>query len=59
MKDWLLFTLALLIGGGMLVAGLVYRRKEKDDPESVKIYSVISVVGILVVALAVIMRFCF
>lgn len=50
MKEWLLFGLFLVVGLGMFIAGIVYMGKEKDDPESVKIYRVVVVIG---VALAV------
>jgi F0F1-type ATP synthase membrane subunit c/vacuolar-type H+-ATPase subunit K len=45
MKEWLLFALMLVVGVAMLVAGVFYLRKEKDDPESVKIYRVVAIIG--------------
>lgn len=45
MKEWLLFALLLIVGLGMLIAGIIYMRKEKDDPESVKIYRIVSIIG--------------
>ncbi|MCD8020907.1 MAG: hypothetical protein LUF92_15445 [Clostridiales bacterium] len=44
----------LIIGIMVLGAGLYYLVKEKSDPESRKIYSVVSVVGVVVVIGAVI-----
>lgn len=34
-----------VIGALVLAAGIYYLRKEKDDPESRKIYSIVSAVG--------------
>jgi F0F1-type ATP synthase membrane subunit c/vacuolar-type H+-ATPase subunit K len=45
MKEWLLFALMLAVGIAMLAAGIFYLRKEKDDPESVKIYRVVAIIG--------------
>ena len=36
----------------MLGAGVYYRAKEQDDPESRKIYTIASVVGALVAAVS-------
>ncbi|TCL53731.1 hypothetical protein EDD76_1274 [Kineothrix alysoides] len=47
MKEWALFGLFLFVGIGMLVSGIVYMRKEKDDTESVKIYRVVSIIGVV------------
>lgn len=57
MKEWLLFALFLLVGLGMLIAGIVYMRKEKGDPESVKIYRVVSILGAVFAAGSVLYRF--
>lgn len=59
MKDWLLFILFIIVGLGMLGAGLVYMRKEKNDPESVKIYGVISIIGAVLSTAAILMKFVF
>lgn len=59
MKEWLLFALFLIVGAGMLSAGIVYLRKEKDDPDSVKIYRVVSIVGSVLVAVALLTKFVF
>lgn len=59
MKEWLLFILFLLVGLGMLGAGLVYRNKEKSDPESVKIYTVVSVIGLILTIAVLLMKFVF
>ena len=40
--------LGLLIGVLVLGAGVYYLTKEKHDPESKKIYTVVSIVGALV-----------
>ncbi|HWQ74023.1 MAG TPA: hypothetical protein VN441_01795 [Syntrophomonas sp.] len=48
MKEWLLFGLFLFVGLGMLITGIVYWCKEKNDPESVKIYRVVSIIGAVV-----------
>ena len=41
-----------LIGAAVTGVGLYYLKKEKDDPESRKIYSVISGVGAVVLIIA-------
>ena len=56
MKEWLLFALFLVVGIGMLMAGIVYMRKEKSDLESVKIYRVVSSIGAIFIVAAVIYR---
>lgn len=45
--------IGLIIGLLVLIAGIYYLVKEKDDRESKKIYSVISLVGALVSAVCV------
>ncbi|WP_169008174.1 hypothetical protein [Faecalispora jeddahensis] len=59
MKEWLLFILFMLVGLGMFGAGLVYRIKEKGDPESVKIYTVVGVIGAVLIAVALLIKFVF
>ncbi|MDU6346401.1 MAG: hypothetical protein E6593_06595 [Clostridium sp.] len=49
----------LIVGAGMLSAGIVYLRKEKDDPDSVKIYRVVSILGSVLVAVALLTKFVF
>ena len=44
--------LGTLIGAAVTGVGLYYLKKEKDDPESRKIYSVISGVGAVVLIIA-------
>ena len=56
MKELILFALFLAVGLGVLIAGIVYMRKEKHDPESVKIYGVISIIGGVITAGAVLFR---
>ncbi len=41
----LIRILGTLIGAAILAAGLIYLHKEKADPDSRKIYTVISIVG--------------
>lgn len=47
--------IGLIIGLLVLIAGIYYLVKEKNDPESKKIYSIISVVGTLVSVSCVLM----
>ncbi|NLO85526.1 MAG: hypothetical protein GX096_08875 [Clostridiales bacterium] len=54
MKEWLLFVLVLIVGLSMLIAGIFYIRKEKGDLESVKIYRVVSLMGVVLMAGAVV-----
>ena len=56
MKEWLLFALFLTVGLGMLIAGIFYMRTEKDDPESVKIYLIVSIIGVALTVGAVLSR---
>ena len=42
--------IGLIIGILVLVAGIYYLAKEKNDPESKKIYTIVSVLGGLVAA---------
>jgi len=55
-KELILFALFLTVGLGVLIAGIFYMRKEKHDPESVKIYGVISSLGVVITAGAVLFR---
>lgn len=57
MKDWLLFVLFLIVGAGMLGAGIFYLKKERDDPDSVKIYRVVSILGGVLVAASLFTKF--
>lgn len=57
MSGWLLFVLFLVVGLGMLVSGIVYLCKEKDDPDSVKIYRVISIIGAVLAVASVLVKF--
>lgn len=59
MKEWIFFGLFLLVGVGMLGSGIVYLRKEKEDPESVKIYRTISIIGAILIIAAFIKKFFF
>lgn len=57
MKEWVLFALFLIVGLGMMIAGIVYLRKEKDDPDSVKIYRVVSIIGAVLAIVSVLIKF--
>lgn len=57
MKEWVLFVLFFLVGLGLLIAGIVYIRREKDDAESVKIYRVVALIGAVLCAAALLIRF--
>lgn len=59
MKEWLIFILFILVGLGMLCTGLIYIYKEKNDPESIKIYGIISIVGAILAIIAVLIKFIF
>ena len=59
MKEWVLFALFLIVGMGMLISGLVSLRKEKGDPDSVKIYRVVSIIGAIFIVAAVLAKFVF
>mgnify|MGYP005775769771 CR=1 FL=1 len=50
----LIGILGVLIGIGVLAAGVYNLLQEKDDKESVKIYGTISAAGIIIVAAAII-----
>lgn len=47
--------IGLIIGILVLGAGLFYLRKEKNDPESRKIYIIISVIGGVVAAICLLL----
>lgn len=59
MKEWIVFILFMLVGLGMLISGIVYMRKEKDDPESAKICRVMSIIGAVLVIVSVLVKFVF
>ena len=50
--------ISIIIGALILAAGAYYLVKEKHDPESRKIYSVISVIG-AVVLIAMVLKLIF
>ena len=56
MKEWLLFSLFLIVGMGMLIAGILYMHKEKNDLDSVKIYRVVTIIGIVLTVGAIAYR---
>ena len=49
--------IGIIIGLLVLGAGIYYLAKEKNDPESRKIYSIVSAVGAVVTVVAVIILF--
>ncbi len=49
--------IALIIGVLVLGAGLYYLSKEKHDPESRKIYGIVSAVGAVIAVAAAILLF--
>ncbi|MDQ7092583.1 hypothetical protein REC12_03155 [Desulfosporosinus sp. PR] len=59
MKEWLIFILFMLVGLGMLISGIVYMYKEKNDPESLKIYRVASSLGAVLIVVSVLVKFVF
>lgn len=56
-KEWVIFGLFLIVGAGMLIAGLFYMNKEKKDPESVEIYRIVSIIGVIITIGAALYRF--
>lgn len=50
--------IGLIIGILVLGAGLYYRAQEKHDPESQKIYTVVSLVGLAVTAVCAVLLIC-
>lgn len=59
MKEWLFFIIFTFVGLALFFSGIVYLRKEKDDPESVKIYRIISLIGIVLIIISVLRKFIF
>ena len=51
-KDMVIGIIGIIIGLLVLGAGIYYLIKEKKDPESKKIYSIVSVVGAVVTVVA-------
>ena len=49
--------IGIIIGLLVLGAGIYYLIKEKNDPESKKIYSIVSVVGAIVTIVAAVILF--
>ena len=47
MTKWFLFALFLIVGLGMLIVGIAYMRREKQDAESVRIYRTAAIIGSL------------
>lgn len=59
MEEWLIFILFILVGVGLLCKGLIYLYKEKNDPESIKIYGIISIVGAILAIIGILIKFVF
>jgi len=57
MKAWILFGLFVIVGLGMLIAGIMYMKKEKNDIQSVSIYRNISVIGVVVLVVSIVVKF--
>ncbi len=53
MKEWLIFFMFFIAGLGMLITGISNMIKEKNDAESVKIYRWFSIVGGVVLVIAI------
>lgn len=49
--------IGLIIGILVLCAGLYYLIKEKRDPESKKIYSIVSIIGGIITAVCAVLLF--
>lgn len=49
--------IGLIIGILVLGAGIYYLSKEKDDPESKKIYTVVSIIGGVIAAVCALLLF--
>ena len=57
-KALIIKIIGLIIGILILGAGIYYLAKEKDDPESKKIYTIVSAVGgVIAVACALLLIF--
>ena len=57
-KALIIKIIGLIIGILILGAGIYYLAKEKDDPESKKIYAIVSAVGgVIAVACALLLIF--
>ncbi len=59
MKEWLLFIIFMFVGSGLLISGVRYMQKEKNDPESVRMYRVISAIGAVIVLISILVKFVF
>lgn len=57
MKAWILFGLFVIVGLGMLIAGIMYMKKEKNDIQSVSVYRNISVIGVVVLVVSIVVKF--
>ena len=47
--------IGLIIGILVLAAGIYYAGKEKDDPESKKIYTIIGIIGAVIAAVCAVL----
>ncbi len=53
----LIKIIGLIIGFLVLCAGIYYLVQEKNDPESKKIYSVVSAAGVIIVIVCILLLF--
>lgn len=56
MKETIYALVTLLTGAMILGTGIHYRVKEKDNPESRKIYTIAAIVGAVIAIAAVVWR---
>lgn len=56
MKGWLVFGLLLLVGLMMCIVGIFHTRQDKQDIEAVKIYRIVTFIGVLMVVAAIVYR---
>lgn len=56
-KNMVTGIIGMIIGILVLVAGIYYMVKEKEDPESKKIYLIVSLIGAVIVVVAAIILF--
>lgn len=56
MKEWLVFGLLSLVGLMLCIAGIFYTRQDKQDIEAVKIYRIVTFIGVLMVVVAIVYR---
>lgn len=57
MKSWILFALFVFVGVGMMYMGLANMYREKDAPQSRKVYGFTALVGLAVAVGSVMAKF--